>query len=68
MASGVPASYTGRVPRRGASMASQRSACGPRRSLRPLIGVVRARVKTCDGEGQQKKRPQSEAVLRAVRS
>ena len=66
MASGAPASDIRGAFSRGASMASQRSACGPRRSLRLLIGVVRARVKTCDGEGQQKKRPQSEAVLRAV--
>ena len=58
MASGVPASDI-RGAFSGASMARQRSGGGPRRSLRPLIGVVRARVKTCDGEGQQKKKGHS---------
>ena len=56
MASGVPASdNTGRVPRRGASMASQRSACGPRRSLRPLIGVDARELKPVTARVNKKK-------------
>ena len=55
MASGAPASYTGRVPRRGASMASQRSEGGPRRALWPSIGFATGGNETRTVTGSTKK-------------